>query len=135
MSVSAGLLGVGSYLPDEIRRNDWWSKDIVATWEDRARNVVNTEGLSESKLSHGARLTMVALAALRDDPFQGARERRVMPQDDLVSDMEVEAARQAIQRAGIDPAEVDCLLQSTTTPDFLAVNNACLLHHKLGLSS
>jgi 3-oxoacyl-[acyl-carrier-protein] synthase-3 len=48
--------------------------------------------------------------------------------------MEYEAASEAIRRANIDPNDIGLLLVNTLAPDFLVTNNACLLHHRLGLS-
>ena len=117
-----GVLGTGLYLPPEIRRNDWWPARVVARWPPMHRR---TDG------STAAATAMNAQAA---DPFQGAVERRVMPKDMSMLDMEVEAATAAIAQAGIDPRSIDAVLTQTMVPPRLLGNPACELHHRLGLA-
>jgi 3-oxoacyl-[acyl-carrier-protein] synthase III len=74
------------------------------------------------------------LETLENDPFQGAKERRVMPEGMKASDMELRAATDAIARAGIDAREIQLLLCHAAVPDYLVTNNGCLLHHQLELS-
>jgi 3-oxoacyl-[acyl-carrier-protein] synthase-3 len=106
----------------------------VQAWRaDRARNILDADNFRDSGLSRGVQLTLEALSDMHDDPFQGARERRLMPEGVLTSDMELIAARAAMQDAAVDPHQIDCLLEATTTPDYLAANNACLLQHELRL--
>jgi 3-oxoacyl-[acyl-carrier-protein] synthase-3 len=68
-----------------------------------------------------------------DDPFQGWRERRVMPDGMTSVDMELAAAEDAIARAGIDRGEIDVLLNQTMVPEYLLGSTACELHRRLGL--
>jgi 3-oxoacyl-[acyl-carrier-protein] synthase III len=86
-----------------------------------------------SDSTEGMRLTMDALVALRDDPFQGVRERRVVADDMLSSDMEVRAATMALEQAGIGVADIDLLITHTMVPDYLEVNSASIVQHKLGV--
>ena len=128
-----GILGIGTYLPDHVRKNDWWPAHVVAGWTEKrakARAKLDTEPTSE-----GTARVMKAMAELRDDPFQGAVERHVMDDEMVAVDMEVRAAKQAIERAGVDPREIDLLLTHTTVPEYLLTNSACLLHHRLELST
>src|SRR5262249_4480958 len=74
-----------------------------------------------------------AMRAHADDPFRGARERRVMPADMNVSEMEASAARDAMARAGVGTEDIDVVLSQTPVPEHLMVNAACTAHHLLGL--
>jgi 3-oxoacyl-[acyl-carrier-protein] synthase-3 len=74
------------------------------------------------------------LKQLAVDPFQGGKERRAMAPGGLSTDMDTAAAREAIQRAGIDPKEIDLVMGYTLVPDFINVPSACVIHHNLGLS-
>lgn len=127
-----GILGIGTYLPDHVRRNDWWPEHVVATWTERRARA--RAKLDAKPTSEGMSRVMNAMSELQDDPFQGAVERRVMDDGMVAVDMEVRAAKQAIERAGIDPREIDLVLCHTTVPEYLLTNSACLLHHRLGLS-
>jgi 3-oxoacyl-[acyl-carrier-protein] synthase-3 len=132
-SSNIGILGIGTCLPPTVRKNDFWPEDVVAKW-GRKRAAPLQDAQRDVTHSVGARAVLDAMAALRDDPFHGAVERRVMATGTKASDMEKEAAQRAIESAGIDPAEIGLVLCNTLAPDFLVTNNACLLHHNLGLS-
>ncbi len=127
-----GIEGIGLFLPPEIRRNDHWPADVVASWgPQRGARTPPDPALLESP---GAQRVLAAMAQQAKDPFQGAVERRIMPAGMTLLDMEEQAARSAIARADIDPASIDLVLTNTTVPDFLLGNPACGLHARLGLA-
>lgn len=55
----------------------------------------------------------------------GIRERRIADDDTLASDMASAAARCAMDRAGVEPGEIDILIVSTATPDRWLPSTAC----------
>jgi 3-oxoacyl-[acyl-carrier-protein] synthase-3 len=63
----------------------------------------------------------------------GIVSRRYAPDGQSTSDLAVEASRRAIERANVDPADIDLLLVGTFTPDFLCPSTACLVQDQLGL--
>uniref|UniRef100_A0A832I4A9 Beta-ketoacyl-[acyl-carrier-protein] synthase III n=1 Tax=Eiseniibacteriota bacterium TaxID=2212470 RepID=A0A832I4A9_UNCEI len=63
----------------------------------------------------------------------GIRERRFVEPGTGTSDLAVAAARKALADAGRGPAEVDCILGATITPDFEFPGIAVLVQHKLGI--
>lgn len=135
MGTSVGIWGIGTYLPEEVRTNDWWPADVVARWRERVSGKLDRPADHSAELAtEGGRLVLEAMAKLRDDPFKGSRERRVMPASMQTSDMELLAAKDAIARAGVDPASIDLVLSTTSVPDYLMVPNACRTHEALGLS-
>ncbi|MGE0639456.1 MAG: 3-oxoacyl-ACP synthase III family protein [Thermoanaerobaculia bacterium] len=62
----------------------------------------------------------------------GIRRRWYAPPDWAASDLAVEAARQAIERAGIRPDELDLLIVGTDSPDYLTPATSVVVQHKLG---
>jgi 3-oxoacyl-[acyl-carrier-protein] synthase III len=62
----------------------------------------------------------------------GIRERRVAAPDVHTADLGASAARVAMQRAGVDPGEVDVLVLSTATPDRWLPSTACDTQALLG---
>ncbi len=62
----------------------------------------------------------------------GVRERRLAADHETASTMGLEAARQALAQAEIDPADLDLVIVATTTPDGLFPAVACLLQDGLG---
>jgi 3-oxoacyl-[acyl-carrier-protein] synthase-3 len=62
----------------------------------------------------------------------GIRERRIAADGQATSDLAIAAARQAIERAEMDPAELDAVIVATCTPDHLFPATACLVQSALG---
>lgn len=62
----------------------------------------------------------------------GIRERRLLSPGELLADYGAEAARRALDNAGVPLSEVDLILACTYTPDRLCPSLACDIHHRLG---
>jgi 3-oxoacyl-[acyl-carrier-protein] synthase-3 len=59
-------------------------------------------------------------------------ERRWMEPDEATSDLVVPAAERALAQAGVTIDDVDLIVVSTDTPDFLSPSTASVVAHKLG---
>ena len=64
----------------------------------------------------------------------GIRERRVAT-GETTWQMGAAAAKAAVEDAGVDPAEIDLVVASTVTGDYLTPSLACLVANALGLKS
>jgi len=64
----------------------------------------------------------------------GVERRHIVAEDQTTSDMCIEAARVAIEDAGIDVSEIDLVVVGTTSPDLIFPNVATIIQHKLGIS-
>lgn len=62
----------------------------------------------------------------------GIRERHIAADDEMTSDMAVAAARRALERAGVAPADVEGIYVATCTPDMIFPSTACLIQARLG---
>lgn len=62
----------------------------------------------------------------------GISQRRKAAPGEYTSQFAVEASREAIERAGIDPNEIDLILCATVTPDQILPSTACLIQAQLG---
>jgi 3-oxoacyl-[acyl-carrier-protein] synthase III len=62
----------------------------------------------------------------------GIRQRRIADESEATSDLAVAAAQQALERAGVAPAEVELIVVSTSLPDMVFPSTANLVQHKLG---
>ncbi len=95
------ILGTGSYVPNNIVKNDFFEK------------VGSNDQWIQSKL--------------------GIKERRIVT-DETTSDLAYEAAKRAIENAGINKDEIDLIILATATPDMLVPSCACFVQEKLGLT-
>ncbi|MFD2681251.1 beta-ketoacyl-ACP synthase III [Bacillus seohaeanensis] len=62
----------------------------------------------------------------------GIEERRIADDSVDTSDMAYEAAKQAIEKAGINPEDIDMILVATVTPDQPFPSVSAMLQEKLG---
>ena len=62
----------------------------------------------------------------------GIRCRWHAPEDWATSDVALPAARQALERAGVSPEEVDLIILGTDSPDYITPATSVVLQHKLG---
>jgi 3-oxoacyl-[acyl-carrier-protein] synthase-3 len=63
----------------------------------------------------------------------GVERRHVVAEDQTTSDMCVEAAKIAIEEAGVDVSEIDLVITGTTSPDLIFPNISTLIQHRLGI--
>lgn len=64
----------------------------------------------------------------------GIRARHFAAADVTCSDLAFEASKNALQAAGLAPADIDLIIVATSTPDMVFPSSACLLQHKLGIA-
>lgn len=103
--INAIITGVGGYVPDYILNNEELSR-MVDT---------NDEWIT----------TRV-----------GIKERRILTQEGLgTSYLARKAAKQLIQKTGVDPDTIDALIVTTTTPDYKFPSTASIVLGKLGLKN
>ncbi len=62
----------------------------------------------------------------------GIRERRTAAEDEYTSTMGIAAARIALERAGVDAADLDLIIVATITPDMPFPATACIVQQELG---
>jgi 3-oxoacyl-[acyl-carrier-protein] synthase-3 len=62
----------------------------------------------------------------------GIKQRRKSAPGEYTSQFAVRAAQEAIERAAIDPNEIDLILCATVTPDQILPSTACLIQAELG---
>ena len=64
----------------------------------------------------------------------GISERHISASDETVTDMAVRAA-EALFAKGLDRSQIDFVLLCTQSPDYMLPSSACILQHRLGLST
>jgi 3-oxoacyl-[acyl-carrier-protein] synthase-3 len=63
----------------------------------------------------------------------GIARRHIADEKQASSDLALEASKQALAAAGVDPSEIDLIVVATSTPDYIFPSTACLLQAKLGI--
>lgn len=100
------ITGTGSYLPPRRLTN----ADLVLNWAQRGIET-SDEWIVERT---------------------GIRARHFAAPDVTSSDLGLEAARQALEAAGVQPQDIDLIIVATSTPDMVFPSTACILQNKLG---
>jgi 3-oxoacyl-[acyl-carrier-protein] synthase-3 len=133
MGCGSTILGVGAYIPEQIRTNDWWPADLVKEWE--RRTVINLQQSRDEAPDSLHPVLREELDKIKGDPFGGTRERRVAGDGVLPSDMELAACREALEDAKVRPEDVDLVMTFSLPTDTLILPNMFKLHHELGLKN
>lgn len=103
--INAIITGVGGYVPDYVLNNEELSR-MVDT---------NDEWI----------MTRI-----------GIRERRILNEEGLgTSYLARKAAKQLLQKTGVSPLDVDCVIVATTTPDYHFPSTASIVIGKLGMEN
>lgn len=63
----------------------------------------------------------------------GISERHIAADDETTSDLAFNAAKQALEAAGVTADMIDMIVVGTTTPDLVFPNVGCLLQERLGI--
>jgi 3-oxoacyl-[acyl-carrier-protein] synthase-3 len=63
----------------------------------------------------------------------GIVERCFAADNEMTSDLALQASRKAIEAAGISVDEIDLIIVATTSPDMVFPSTACILQDKLGI--
>ena len=103
--INAVITGVGGYVPEYILNNEELSRMVDTTDEWITTRV-------------------------------GIKERRILTEEGLgTSYLARKAAKQLIQKTGVDPDTIDALIVTTTTPDYKFPSTASIVLGKLGLKN
>jgi 3-oxoacyl-[acyl-carrier-protein] synthase-3 len=100
---NAGILGLGSFVPQKVLTNFDLEK-IVDTSDEW---ITKRTGISE---------------------------RRILDKDVPAYEMGVEAAKLALADAGISAEDLDLIIVTTVTPDYLTPSMSCMIQKQIGAS-
>ncbi|MCI5560119.1 MAG: beta-ketoacyl-ACP synthase III [Phocaeicola sp.] len=100
--INAVITGVGGYVPDYVLTN-----------EELSRMVDTSDEWIMTRI--------------------GVKERRILKEEGLgTSYMARKAVKQLLQKTGVKPEEIDCILLATTTPDYKFPSTASIVSEKVG---
>lgn len=103
------IIGTGSYLPAQRITNDELAVQLAAKGIETSDEwIVSRSGISA---------------------------RHYAAPDENASDLAVNAARKALEAAGLDAEQIDTIVVATSTPDFFGSfpSTACIVQNKLGM--
>lgn len=103
MPRSAIVTGLGMYVPEKMLTNE----DI--------ERMLNRPGTADWLVKN-----------------VGIRERHIMADDEVTSDLALHAGREALENAEVEPEEVDLIILSTDTPDYISPATSVVVQHKIG---
>src|ERR1700738_3389258 len=63
----------------------------------------------------------------------GMKERHAARIDEPTSDLALAASRHALEQAGLQAHDINCIIVATVTPDYAFPATACVLGSKLGV--
>ena len=63
----------------------------------------------------------------------GMKERHIADENTATSDLAIQAAKIALDDAKLTPADIDCIIVATITPDMFFPSTACFVQRELGV--
>lgn len=64
----------------------------------------------------------------------GIKERRIVENGQITSDLATQASLRAMEDAGVSPQDLDMIITSTITPDHIFPSTSCFIQQKIGAS-
>lgn len=94
--------------------------------------------LPHNRVSNAALADRLAATGIEtSDPWiverTGIRARHFAADDEVCSDLALQAAKNALAAADCDAAAIDLIIVATSTPDMVFPSTACILQRKLGI--
>jgi 3-oxoacyl-[acyl-carrier-protein] synthase III len=131
----AGIVGIGLWIPEEIRRNDAWPESFVRAFEQQRdqRRAQDFTDIERTSVDRPYDDLFVRHAAPHDaDPFKGATRRHVADPRVPTAHGDAAACRLALSDAGLVAGDIDLLLSSAVVQDSLAPSNGPAIQDLVG---
>ena len=126
---SAAMSALAVAFPSIVRTNEYWREHHPDLVRSASEHALDKLWAREDAISTFER----AMAPYAQDPFKGARERRILAPDETALDIEAAAVSGVLDAAGLDPRDLDLVLVSSMRPDTIAVGDAAWLTRRLDL--
>ena len=99
------------------------------------RSIIKSVGgyLPENKMTNEDLAKLVDTSDSWIQERTGIKERHIAAEGETTSDLALHAARQAIERAGIAPTDIDLIILATSTPDQTFPATAVTIQAELGI--
>ncbi len=99
---NAKIIGTGIYVPKKVLTNDDLSKMLGENINEFVQNIV------------------------------GIKERHIAAEDESTADLATEAAKNALENAGISAQEIDLIILATDTPEYLSPATSVVVQNRIG---
>jgi 3-oxoacyl-[acyl-carrier-protein] synthase-3 len=111
MTLYSKIIGTGSYLPEQRVTNQQLADQLAANGIETSDEWIVTRS--------------------------GIAARHFAAPEQKSSDLAVNAARQALDMAGLQPNDIDLIIVASSTPDFFGSfpSTACIVQQKLGITN
>jgi len=127
----ARIAGLGQWFPERVRENAEWPEAFSAQSRMKQGDRALVDVPSDERDPTRA-IVRRYLIEEENDPFLGARQRRVADASMTSAEAEANAGRAALADAGIDASEVDAIFSWALVPDRIMPSNACRVADLLG---
>jgi len=133
---SAQIIGTGMAVPDCVVGNDLLAR-CMRTSNDW---IVRRTGIRERRMSPDTYRMLLRLAEAPDKAAFMAEVRDGGLDGNIdssltVADLALAASAMALENAGLRAEDLDCIVESSTVPDFAYPHTGCVLEGKLGLTA
>ena len=98
----ARIIGTGSYVPEKVLTNADLGRMLGEDVDEFVSNVL------------------------------GIRERHICAEDESTADLATEAARRALESAGVKAEDLDLVVLATDTPEYISPATSVVVQHRLG---
>jgi 3-oxoacyl-[acyl-carrier-protein] synthase-3 len=133
MDRAAGMKSLAVRFPRTIRPNAYFREkhpEAVSAVERRAAHKLWSPHQERTPATEEFDVEMLPYLG---DPFRGTDERRVLLGEESSLSIQLEAAREALAAARVEPSEIDLTIVTTFYPDQMDTGNAPYLARELGL--
>jgi 3-oxoacyl-[acyl-carrier-protein] synthase III len=128
--VTIAIVGLGTWLPESIRKNEDWPAHFGAQTHGRGDRTFNDIPPAEDEQS--AAIVARDLEAEKLDPFLGVKSRRIAAPSMTAAEAEARASLAALREAGIAPSDIDLVISYSIVPDRISPSTAAPLAHRIG---
>lgn len=132
----AKIIGTGMAVPECVVDNHLLARCMNTSDEW----IVQRTGIKERRVSPDTYRMLLGLAeapdkiAFMDEVFTQGLDGKI-DSTLTVSDLAFDASAMALKNAGMDARQLDCIIDSSTVPDFAYPHTGCVLQGKFGLTS
>ncbi len=132
----ARIVGTGMAVPECVVDNHLLARCMNTSDEW----IVQRTGIRERRVSPDTYRMLLRLAeapdklAFMDEVFAQGLDGKI-DSTLTVSDLAFDASTMALKNAGVEAHQLDCIIDSSTIPDFAYPHTGCVLQGKLGLTS